>query len=173
MRQAGFKAQLLWGIAVDGGSKPRPIGPDLANHGQISPDGRWLAYDVSDYGPTDYRRSEVYVTAVRGGGTQWKVSTNGGVLPVWSRSGHELFYREGARIMAVSVTPGEAFTSGPPRPLFEVPFYEGDPGMPNYDVAPGDRGFVMVLPASTEGPDRLNVIQGWKAEVVRRLRDSR
>jgi hypothetical protein len=27
----------------------------------------------------------------------------------------------------------------------------------------------MVVQGSSEGPDRLNVIQGWKAEILRRL----
>jgi hypothetical protein len=75
--------------------------------------------------------------------------------------------------MAVPLTPGETFAAGTPRPLFEVPYYEGDPGMPNYDVTPDGQRFLMVFPASTEGPDRLNVIQGWKAEILRLLGDSR
>jgi eukaryotic-like serine/threonine-protein kinase len=163
----------LWGFALDDGSNPRPIRPDSANHGRISPDGRWLAYNVSAYRRTDYRSAEVYVTDFPAAGPQWKVSTGGGVLPVWSRNGRELFYREGPRMMAVSVTPGETFAPGTARPLFEVPYYEADPGMPNYDVAPDGQRFVMVFPASTEGPDRLNVIQGWKTEILRRLGDSR
>lgn len=75
--------------------------------------------------------------------------------------------------MAVPVTLGQAFTAGTPRLLFETPYYEGDPGSPNYDVAPDDQRFVMVLPATTGGPNRLHVIQGWKAEILRRLDDSR
>jgi eukaryotic-like serine/threonine-protein kinase len=163
----------LWGVALNGGSEPQPIRPDGGTHGQISPDGRWLAYDVSAYRRTDYRLSEVYVEAFPTPGPQWKVSSAGGVLPLWSRSGRELFYREGARMMAVSLTPGERFAAGTPRPLFDAPYYEGDPGMPNYDVTPDGQRFLMVFPASTDGPDRLNVIQGWKTEILRRLGNSR
>lgn len=174
VRQYGLEGQPpLWRVALDGGSAPQPLRPDRANHGRISPDGRWLAYNVSEYGseygPTDPKLAEVYVTAFSTEGPQWKVSADGGAFPVWSRNGRELFYREGARMMAVSVTPGETFTAGTPRPLFEVPYYEGDPGMPNYDVTPDGQRFMMVFPATTEGPDRLNVIQGWKAEMLRRL----
>lgn len=101
------------------------------------------------------------------------MSTDAGVLPVWSRSGRELFYYNRPGLMAVPVTLGETFTAGTPRRLFEVPLYEGEPGSPNYDVALDDRRFLMVFPASTDGPDRLNVIQGWKAQILRRLEDSR
>jgi Tol biopolymer transport system component len=174
VRQFGLEGQPpLWRVGLDGGSDPRPLRADRANHGRISPDGRWLAYNPSEYWRIDPRLGDVYVTAFSTEGPQWKVSADGGVLPVWSRNGRELFYREGTRIMAVSVTPGETFTAGTPRPLFEVPYYEGDPGMPNYDVTPDGQRFLMVFPASTEGPDRLNVIQGWKAEILRRLDGSR
>jgi hypothetical protein len=57
--------------------------------------------------------------------------------------------------------------------LFTGRFYEGEPGGPNYDVSLDDQRFLMVLPGSTEGPDRLNVVQGWKAEIERRLRATR
>jgi Tol biopolymer transport system component len=169
VRQTGLRGQpALWAIALDGSRDPRPVRPDYPSHGGISPDGRWLAYESSGQG-----RTEVYVTAFRPGGPQWKVSRDGGVLPVWSRSSRELFYRHGGQIMAVPVTAGETFTAGTPRRLFDVPLYEGDPGSPNYDVALDDQRFLIVLPASTEGPDRINVIQGWKAGILRRLQDNR
>jgi hypothetical protein len=31
----------------------------------------------------------------------------------------------------------------------------------------------MVLPGSTDGPERLYVVDGWKAEIERRLRAAR
>jgi chemotaxis response regulator CheB len=49
----------------------------------------------------------------------------------------------------------------------EVPFYEGDPGSPNYDVAADDQRFIIVLPASTGGPDRLNVVLGCSPAIWR------
>src|SRR5258706_2718859 len=54
----------------------------------FSPDGRWLAYmSLESGGP------EVYVRPFPGPGGKWQVSTGGGVMPVWSRNGRELFYR--------------------------------------------------------------------------------
>ena len=54
----------------------------------LSPDGRWLAY-VSD----ETGSNEVYVRAfpdVNSG--IWRVSTRGGVMPMWAYSGRELYY---------------------------------------------------------------------------------
>ena len=58
---------------------------------EISPDGRYLAYESNQSG-----RSEVYVQPFPGPGRRELVSTDGGAQPAWARSGRELFYR-GAR----------------------------------------------------------------------------
>jgi hypothetical protein len=57
--------------------------------------------------------------------------------------------------------------------LFNGRYYEGEPGGPNYDVSADGQRFLMVLPGSTEGPDRLIVVDGWKGEIERRLRAAR
>jgi hypothetical protein len=57
--------------------------------------------------------------------------------------------------------------------LFNGRYYEGKPGGPNYDVSLDGQRLLMVLPGSTEGPDRLIVVEGWKADIERRLRESR
>ena len=153
----------LWSVTVDGGREPRPVivgNAPVEGPARVSPDGRWLAYSA---------RGEIYVSALDTGGPQWKVSSGGGVLPVWSRRGRELFFRSGDRLMAAPVTLGRTFRSDPAQPLFQGRFFEAQPGGPNYDVAPDDHRFLMILQGSTEGPDRLNVIQGWKAELHRRL----
>ncbi len=71
----------------------------------FSPDGKWLAYQSGGQGP-----SEVYVRAFPDNGGLWKISTNGGSNPVWSRGAHELLYQAGNQIMAVSYSVnGNAF----------------------------------------------------------------
>jgi Tol biopolymer transport system component len=169
VEQQGLPSEpAVWSVALDGSRKPRAALPgelSRANHSRVSPDGRWMAYESGT------PQADVFVAPLQGGPPFWKVSSDGGVLPVWSRDGRELFYRRGDRMMAVTVAPGETFRSSAPRQLFEGRYFEAEPGAPNYDVTPDGQRFLMVLPGDTDGPDRLNVIQGWKAEVLRRLRD--
>jgi hypothetical protein len=155
-----------WAVPVDGG-EPWPIRAGNLPYAQVSPDGRWSAYASSASG-----RREVYVTPFREGQAQWKVS-NGGDLPLWSRNGRELFYRDGPHMMSVAITPGDTFAHGAPQRLFSGRYFEAEPGGPNYDVSPDGQRFLMVLAGSTDGPDRLIVVQGWKDEIERRLRASR
>ncbi len=160
---------LIWAVTPDGTAQPRAVAPS-AKYADISGDGRWIAYSAVE---SIKAPSQVFVTPYPHGRPEWKVSTAGGMLPVWAKNGRELFYRSGSRIMTVPVTLGETFTSGTPEALFEAPYYEVDPGSPNYDVAPDGQRFIMVFPADTGGPPRLNVVQGWKEEILRRLRDAR
>jgi Tol biopolymer transport system component len=78
----------------------------------FSPDGRWIAYASAEGGVY-----EVYMRAFSDHGVQWQISNDGGVLPAWSRNGHELFYRtKDQRIMVTNYTAkGESFVAGKPR----------------------------------------------------------
>lgn len=74
----------------------------------LSPDGRWLAY-VSD----QTGRNEVWVRPfpdVDRGSRQ--LSVNGGVEPVWSDSGDELFFQSSTGIWSVEVGDAGDFLSG-------------------------------------------------------------
>ena len=153
----------LWAVTLDGSREPQLVrsgNPRIAPPVRVSPDAAWMAYTAS---------SDVFVAPLQSGHPQWNVSREGGALPVWSRSGRELFFRRGDQLIAVPVTLGRTFSSGTPQPLFQGRFFEAAPGSPNYDVTPDDQRFLMVVQGSSEGPDRLNVIQGWKADIVRRL----
>ncbi len=84
--------------------------------GEISPDGRWLAYQSDSSG-----RREIYVRPFPDvGGGQWLVSTSGGVEPLWARNGRELFYR-GANdaVMSVPIESRSTWAAGTPRQIFE------------------------------------------------------
>lgn len=166
--QLGVEQPRLWAVDLDGARQPWPVLPREMKTGKssrVSPNGRWIAYE------SGHEQTDVYVAPLQGGHPFSKVSTDGGVLPVWSTSGRELFYRAGNRMMAVSVTPDGNFSAAVPRTLFAGRYFEAEPGAPNYDVARDDQRFLMVVPGDTEGPDRLNVVQEWKAEILRRLRD--
>jgi serine/threonine-protein kinase len=129
----------------------------------FSPDGRWVACWSNESGP-----GQVFVQAYPPPGPKWQISTDGGEQPCWSRSGCELFYRNGDRMMAVGVELKPTFRAGRPQPLFEGSYFSfGLSG--SYDVAPDGR-FLMIRPDPEEsGPAHVKVVLNWFEEVKRRV----
>jgi Tol biopolymer transport system component len=76
------------------------------------------------------------------------VSTSGGMEPVWSRDGREIFYRSGAgggaKLLAVSVTLTPAFAITARRELFLVSDMASATPHRNYDVSPDGKSFAFV-----------------------------
>jgi serine/threonine protein kinase/Tol biopolymer transport system component len=131
----------------------------------FSPDGRWIVYAAQEPG----REEEVYVQQYPGPAGRIVISHGGGIEPVWSAKGDEIFYRslDGRRMMVVEVRTGPSFQAGTPRLLFEGPFPAlGGSFWSNYDVTADARRFLMV--ESTEGlSSRLNVAPRWLDDVLR------
>ena len=96
---------------------PFPTGQFVAATPAFSRDGKWLAYTaIRPGGATVSSPPEVYVRpfppAPSGQERQWKISNNGGVNPVWSRNGRDLFYTWMDSISAASYTvKGDTFTA--------------------------------------------------------------
>ena len=109
----------LWMLSLSGDRKSSPLlhAPFVESHGQISPDGKWLAYFSNETG-----RTEVYVQsfpAEKGG--RWQVSTNGGFTPKWSKDGKELFYLSpDNQIMSSQVRLVPTFEANAAKPLFAI-----------------------------------------------------
>ncbi len=125
----------------------------------ISPDGRYVAY-VSDEGGRD----EIYVRETRPSDNVWPVSRDGGREPLWSRSGRELYYRGGGKLVRVGVrtTPTFAVTE-PARELFPVGEYLENNNHTTYGTLPGDEEFVFVKITSPR--NRLALVTNWMDEV--------
>jgi Tol biopolymer transport system component len=156
-------------LPVEGDHRPQIFvqGPFNAGGARFSPDGHWVAY-VSD----ESGRNEVYVRPYPEG-TRVQISAAGGSQPVWSRDGHELFFRSGDELLAVNVTPGPNFTAGKPVVLFSRSTQEDSSGMAynfmaDYDVSNDGRRFVFpkYKPDSSNAP-RARVILGWFSELKR------
>jgi serine/threonine-protein kinase len=121
----------------------------------LSPDGRWLAYASDESG-----RTEVYVRPFPDAGTaRYTVSHNGGTEPLWSHSGKELFFRDGAEnLVAVEIAPGDAFRPGAERTLFSTHAYVTDNRHHHYSVSLDDRSFLFVKsPSASASTNRLIV----------------
>jgi serine/threonine-protein kinase len=157
-----------WDIcAVDPGSgqEPRVVLGTRADEsqGQVSPDGRSLAYVSNETG-----RNEVYVRSWPALDRRWQVSTRGGNVPAWSRDGRELFYVGLAGMVAVPVSHDPRFRHGQETALFTVrpfPFSRGSvlalAHGRGYDVAPDGRTFVWARGGRHRTDRELHVVLNW------------
>ena len=93
----------------------------------------------------------------------------GGVEPVLSASGAELFYRHGDQVLAVDVAMNATFRYGKPRKLFEGRYVLGDvkDDTRAYDVAPDGKRFLMLRPESEPSTGDLKVVVNWYGELKR------
>src|SRR6266446_541553 len=130
----------------------------------FSPDGRWLAYASSDSGT-----AEVYVRPFPGPGGRSQISSGGGILPLWSRDGRELFFESlDWRVMAVSYSAkGESFASGKPRVWAEARLQPFIGNVSNYDAAPDGKRLAAIL-ADDEPPTHLTFLLNFFDELHRR-----
>ena len=135
--------------------------PAYEGGARLSPDGRWLAYVSNESG-----QNEIYVRPFPGPDRRWTVSTQGGTQPVWNPNAKELFYRTGDKMMAVAITTTPEVKLSTPRLLFENKYAFGRGiTIPNYDVTPDGRHFIMVKDEG--GAARLNVVLNWQVELER------
>ncbi|MGB6249802.1 MAG: protein kinase [Terriglobales bacterium] len=85
-------------------------------NGQISLDGKWVAYASDESGAW-----EIYVSSFPGAVGKWQVSRGGGTEPRWRGDGKEIFYLSpSGMLMAVPVNGATTFATGQPAPLFQI-----------------------------------------------------
>ena len=130
----------------------------------ISPDGEHFAYASDQSG-----RLEVYIERFPDRGDRRQVSPRGGVHPVWSPRGDELFYRDLSSEFLVAVTFGADFTPSVPEPLFDAnPYWLGVRFRRSYDIFPDGDHFLMVKPVTETGNDSerasITVVRHWLGE---------
>ena len=138
----------------------------------LSPDGRWLAYVSNESG-----QNEIYVRPFPNFDEgKWQVSTAGGLSPVWSPDGQELFYRTavglGGLVMAVPVHIEPSFTYDAPQRLFSIANYRFIGLGRKFDISPDGQRFVFLSGGTVQigegaSPSQLIVVQNWHEELKR------
>jgi eukaryotic-like serine/threonine-protein kinase len=132
---------------------------------EVSPDGRWLAYQSNESG-----QPEVYVRPypnVDGG--RWQISTKRGSRPAWSRNGRELFFLDGTdRLSVVSIAVnGSTLVPGVPRRLLDTAYYLGFTSrgayLRGYDVSLDGQRFLMIKGRADAAASQmvLTVVANW------------
>ena len=150
--------------------------PAVEVDAEVSPDGRWLAYESDDSGHADvYVRPFPNVDAGK-----WQISTTGGTRPAWARSGRELFYLDAEGLLtSVSLdATGRTLSVGNPARILSTKYYPGFTGLGldlrAYDVAPDGRRFLMAKAAqvdrnTTAPAPSMFVVLNWIEEVKARI----
>ena len=135
----------------------------------FSPDMRWVAYVSDESGSNEIwvrglsETSSGEISPAASG--KWLVSKGGGIAPRWRGDGKELYYRTtDGRVMAVEVTPGPAFQTGTPTPLFQTALDAGSFINSSFawDVAKDGRRFLIVEPASEKTSTPFTVVLNWQ-----------
>ena len=162
--------QDVWSVSLSTDHKITPLLQTQfgENHGQISPDGKWLAYSSNETGTP-----EIYVKPAVGEGGKWNVSNGVGNAPRWRGDSRELFYfGTGSRITAVSITPnGAAIVPGTPTPLFEYAGQAnlGHPTLFSYAVTNDGQRFLVsgakTSDTAAAAQQSIVVVVNWDAEM--------
>jgi Tol biopolymer transport system component len=130
---------------------------EAVNGLSLSSDGRWLAY-VSNATGAD----EIWVKPFTEAGAPIRVSPAGGIDPLWAKSGRELFYIQGNRLVSMEVDTRSGFAFKPPTPLFDAPALPGQQP-PSYDVTADGR--FIVLRSSNSVTTPVTVVINWTSKL--------
>ncbi len=152
----------LWVLPIDGDREPQPFlqTPFTEVQAAFSPNGRWIAYASNESG-----RFEVYVRPYPGPGGKWQVSREGGKDPVWAPDGSRIYFRNGSKMMGVSVTTGDVFSASTPEVVFEGAYYNQTGRQ--WDLSPDGTRFLMMTTSGIEeqGAPKFHVITNWFTEL--------
>jgi Tol biopolymer transport system component len=153
----------LWILPRESRQKPYPLlNTRFVEMGAtFSPDDRWIAYVTNESG-----HSEVYIRPFSGSGGVHQVSSDGGGLPNWARSG-ELFYLNSDGMMAVDIKTAPTLKIGTPKMLFKA----GLSSLAGFDVTPDGQRFLMIKSEETEqAAVKVQVILNWFEEIKKSVR---
>ena len=93
----------------------------------------------------------MYVRAFPDKGVKWQVSDGRGAYPVWSRSGHELFFETlDAKIMTASYAfKNDSFVADKPRLWSPKGLVNTVTTSKNFDLAPDGKRIAALMPVET------------------------
>lgn len=149
----------IWILPLDNERKPWPFiqSPAIEGNAVFSPDGRWVAYNSNESG-----KFEVYVVPFPRRDGKWQVSNGGGFAPLWSGSGRELLFSNGAALMAVDISPDASFDYSVPRKLCDMPASVA--GV--FDAARDGQRFVVEVALTQQiSMSRINIDLEWFTEL--------
>ena len=143
-----------------------PQTPFAEQNGELSPDGRWLAFQSNASG-----RDEIFVRPFpKVDGGNWTISPSGGTRPLWARNGTELFYLDSVGAMTrVPVQTTPTFSAGTATTLFVTRYFVVGVAARTYDVSPDGQRFLMIKNAAAAQASTMVVVLNWLEELKAKL----
>ena len=169
----------LWTLSLDDEAGPQVLigGPGAQRHGELSPNGRLIAYTRA-VGPLFQVVVEPFPTT----GVRYHITTDSGSWPLWSSDGGELFYRranaeflrrDGFAIFGVDIIQTEPSLEWGRERMVELQDIPRSRGYRNFDIFPDGERFMTALEAEeteeTEDRRRINVVLNWFEELKERV----
>lgn len=133
---------------------------------EFSSDGRWLVYCSNEIGTR-----EVFVRAISGG-RAYRISPEGGMEPLWAKSGKRIYFRDTTRdrMFVVDILRTESdFAVSKPRLLFKQSGYLSTSPIRSYDMNRDERRFLMIKreERKPQPVTEMILIQNWFEELNR------
>ncbi len=131
--------------------------PGYDNNPDLSPDGKWLAYQTE---------GRIFVRRFPGSSETTPILIGDGEGPLWDPSGCKLFFRRGRSVMQMSISTDPTLRAGEVSALFASDSLGPDLWIRNALLSPDGKRFLMLIDQrdKTEG-HRINIIENWFAEV--------
>jgi serine/threonine-protein kinase len=158
----------IWLMPLAGDRRARPLLTTDADEwgARFSPDGHWIAYVSNETG-----REEIFIHPIDSTGGRKRVSSEGGVDPMWAPDGRSLFFMRGDQL-AVAALDGQFNAIGRDRVLFTAPRIDDlqyDPNDPDVDIMPDGEHFVFGLGTQSSSATNYSVVLNWFEELKKRL----
>jgi Tol biopolymer transport system component/tRNA A-37 threonylcarbamoyl transferase component Bud32 len=150
----------IWVVPVSGERKPVPILQTEVNerYAQVSPDGKWLAYEAPDAMGVE----QIFINDFPKGPGHWQITNDGGTWPRWRGDGKELYFTIQGAMQSVEIgVAGSSIKPGAIQQVFPIP---GNPNLLNsthnvssylrFAVSADGQHFLVPQPAGVTPPTR-------------------
>jgi eukaryotic-like serine/threonine-protein kinase len=155
--EAGTNYDLLTVRLSDGAVQPFAATEADENDARISPDGRFVAYDVAQAG-----QSEIFVRPFPAGSGLWQISAGGGSAPSWSPDGRTLYFLTAKDVVGVPISNAGGFSPGTPRVV--MPRMVGSPAAPQqiaYAMAAPDGRILAAISRAAAASAPYRLVINW------------
>src|SRR5262249_9853319 len=157
----------IWMLPLEGDRKAQPF-VEMPNsvqaHASFSPNGRWVAYMSTDLGSST---PQLFVQPYPTTGAKYQITPEGGVAPLWSPDGNQIFYWWLGRIYAIDVRTEPSLSFGKSSLVPTPTVVQVAPGLQNFDITPDGKQFLIIpngaSPAAGQTPaaTQINVVMNW------------